>query len=390
MFRRLAKVPPNRSFFLFGARGTGKSTWLREQLPPSEYVVYFDLLDRSVEDRFLLRPGQFADELAALGPHVQWVVVDEIQKIPALLDTIHASIEKRKQLKFALSGSSARKLKAGGANMLGGRAFVRSMFPLTFLELGAAFDLEQSLRFGSLPEIFSLQTNAEKIEYLTSYVLAYVKEEVWAEQLIRKFEPFRKFLTLAAQMNGKIVNAAKIARDCGADSKTVSSYFEVLEDTLLGTHLEAYHSSFRKRLKQKPKFYFFDLGVTQALTRSVHVPIVRRSSAFGEQFEHLVIVEALRLHSYFDQGFQFAYLRTEGGAEVDLVVERPGQQTLLIEIKSSAPDAVELTKLKALSDDFQNSHPMCLCDVEAKSIQQGIEVWPWRDGLSHFFTAPPE
>jgi uncharacterized protein len=384
MFQRIARRVPARSFFLFGARGTGKSTWLREQLPPGPRVSYFDLLDRDVEDRFRLRPGQFADELKALGEQVEWVVVDEVQKLPGLLDTVHAFIESHR-FKFALSGSSARKLKAGGANMLGGRAFVRSMFPLTFLELGSTFKLDQILRFGSLPEIFSLKSDADRIEYLASYVSAYLKEEVWAEQLVRKFDPFRKFLTVAAQMNGKIINVAKVARDCGADDKTVASYFDILEDTLLGTHLEAFHSSFRKRLKQKPKFYFFDLGVTQALTRNVHLPVMPQSSGYGEAFEHLVIVEALRLHAYADQGFQFSYLRTEGDAEVALVVERPGKPTLLIEIKSSAPSPVELGKLKRIAQDIKNSHPVCLCTVAEKAITEGVEVWPWHMGLQHFF-----
>ncbi len=175
-----------------------------------------------------------------------------------MLDTVHRLIENT-TLKFALTGSSSRKLKAGGASLLAGRALVNSLFPLTHIEMGDVFDLDKVLRWGALPIVVNAKNDVEKSAILRTYGLTYLKEEIWGEQLIRKIDPFRRFLEVAAQNNGKIISYANIALDVGADEKTIKNYFSVLEDTLLGFHLEPFHHSFRKRLSQKPKFLFFDL-----------------------------------------------------------------------------------------------------------------------------------
>ena len=271
--------------------------------------------------------------IKALPPKISHVVIDEIQKIPKLLNVVHKLIEET-QKKFVMTGSSARKLKYGGANLLAGRAFVYHLFPFTFLELKKNFDSDQALMFGLLPKIIEFDTYEERVAFLQAYSYTYLKEEIFSEQLIRKLDPFRRFLEVAAQTNGKIINYSNIARDVGVDDKTVKEYFSILEDTLIGFFLEPFHHSFRKRLSSKPKFYFFDIGVTRALARHLSIPLRAQTSAYGEAFEHFIILECIKLASYQNKEFRFSYLSTKDDAEIDLVVERPGQPLLFIEIKS--------------------------------------------------------
>lgn len=381
MFHRLVSRRTQQSFFLFGARGTGKSTWLRTVLPAGPRVVWFDLLDLEVEDLLGARPEAFAQRLEALPRSTRWVVVDEVQKLPRLLDTVHQYIERR-GLKFALSGSSARKLKAGGANMLGGRAAALQLFPLTHRELGDAFDLGSALHFGTLPQLFKLKGEAARTTFLRSYALTYLKEEVWAEQLVRKLDPFRRFLEVAAQSHGKIINVANIARDTGADDKTVATYFQVLEDTHLGLLLEPFEASFRRRLSKRPKFFYFDAGVARALARSLDARLAPRTGAYGEAFEAFVVTEAHRLCSYLAPSTRLSYLRTKDDAEVDLVVEHPGRRPLFVEIKSSpTPDEVEVSRLARLARDHGRARAAVWCTASAPAVVGGVDVLPWQTGL---------
>ena len=227
-----------------------------------------DLLDSSVKERFLRNPSEFYAIVQAFPPETRHVVIDEIQKVPKLLDEVHRLIEETDKI-FILTGSSAQKLKHGGANLLAGRAFVYHLFSLSCFELKDQFNLDQALRWGTLPKIFSLKEDAEKNEFLRAYSDTYLKEEIWNEQVIRKLQPFRRFLEVAAQCNGKIINYAHIARDVGVDGKTIKEYFCILEDTMIGFFLEPFHHSFRKRLVEKPKFYFFDPGVVRSLARGL-------------------------------------------------------------------------------------------------------------------------
>jgi len=252
MIHRIFNPLTTNSFFLFGARGTGKTTWLQGHFEAT-HSLWIDLLNLEEEERFALQPQILSELIAKKQPH--WVIIDEVQKNPKLLDIVHQEIEKRSSL-FALTGSSVRKLKRGAANLLAGRAFVYQMHPLTHLELGESFDVQQSLTWGSLPKLLEYSTDREKISYLKSYTQTYLKEEIVSEQIVRKLEPFRRFLVIAAQQNGEIINFTNIARDVGADTKTVQSYFQILEDTLLGFLLPAYHSSVRKQQASGPKFYF--------------------------------------------------------------------------------------------------------------------------------------
>ena len=221
-------------------------------------------MDPNLDDRLARNPSSLKTMIAA-NPNKKWILIDEIQKNPKLLDVIH-SLSSDKKIKFILTGSSARKLKRGSANLLAGRAFKYVCHPLTHLELETEFKLQEVLQFGALPEIFSLSID-EKKDYLRAYVETYFKEEIVAEQIVRKLRPFKIFLTVAAQMNGRILNINKIAHDVGVDHATVQNYFEILEETLVGFLLEPFHESVRKRQRKASKFYYFDLGVVRALKK---------------------------------------------------------------------------------------------------------------------------
>lgn len=385
-------MPKNNSFFLFGARATGKSTALR-QLIPADSALWIDLLDLDEEARLQQRPMALAEQLEHLrgggagSARPRWVVVDEIQKVPQLLDVVHREIERGGFL-FALTGSSARKIKRGAANLLAGRAFTYHLFPLTHLELGDRFDLDFVLRWGSLPRVFSL-TDEECADYLRTYANTYLKEEIQAEQIVRKVQPFRAFLEVAAQSAGKIVNYSKIARDISSDPVSVQSYFEILEDTLVGFQLKPFHRSVRKRQRTNPKFYLFDLGVQHALARTLNVPLAPQTYAYGEAFEQFVITEIRRLESYFKKDWDLSYLRTKDDAEIDLIIDRPGLPVALVEIKSSRRiGETEIGALARFAKDMGNAEPLCLSlDPVAKKIR-GVACLPWRHGLAELGLGP--
>ncbi|MCX6117643.1 MAG: AAA family ATPase [Proteobacteria bacterium] len=381
MFKRYCNLPKNHSFFLFGARGTGKTSLLRTSIP-SEKTLWLDLLNQNTEDRYRSDPELLYSECKTTQP--EWVVIDEIQKIPRLLDAVHRIIENTEFLAphFALTGSSARKLRHGGANLLAGRAFIRNLFPLTYIELGDKFDLSNVLNYGSLPKVFALNTVSDKEDFLASYGLTYLKEEVWAEHLIQELDSFRKFLEVAAQSNGKIVNFALVARDCLVHEKTAKKYYQILEDTLLGFFLEPYHRSVRKRQSKSPKFYLFDTGVQRALSRSLRQFVTPGTYAYGFAFEHLVISEAMRLNEYFKLDYRFSFFQTKDGGEIDLVIERPGKPLALVEIKSSVrTDEHDTAYLRSVKNDFGICECYCLSlDPHQRDIF-GVQHFHWQSGL---------
>lgn len=384
MYQRLCKPLLSNSFFLFGSRGTGKSTLLKRVLGPVE-PLWFDLLDEDEARHFLMRPKLLEERIPQDYPPGSWVVIDEIQKIPALLDLVHRLIENRK-LNFALTGSSARKLKRGGANLLAGRAFTNHLHPLTALELGKDFDLGSVLQWGSLPKVTSLATEIEKMEFLRAYCSSYLREEIKEEQLVRRIEPFLRFLDVSAQANSQIINYSKIARDSGTDSKSVERYFEILIDTLLGFFLPPFHRSVRKRQSQKSKFYLFDLGVKRALENMLRVPIQQGTFGYGRAFEHFFILECIRLNDYTRKDFRFSYLRTKDDLEIDLIVERPGEKLLLIEIKSSSQvDEVELSKLKVIKKDLEPCELWIASREKAPRYLEFATVFPWETVLRNLF-----
>jgi len=384
MFKRILKLPSDRSFFLFGARNTGKSTLIEQQFP-EEQCFSLDLLNTDLEAQFLQHPEDFFDIVNGLPKEITHVVVDEVQKVPKLLDVVHRLLKKKTKC-FVLTGSSARKLKKGGANLLAGRAFVYHLFPLTFLELEDTFDLDLALKWGTLPEVMNFSTDQDRSELLMAYAHTYLKEEIWEEQFIKSLAPFRKFLEVAAQCNGKIMNFSKIANEVGVDDKTVKSYFNILEDTHVGFYLEAHHNSLRKQLSSKPKFYFFDTGITRALARQLDVPLRPSTHAYGNTFEHYIITECIRLASYKRLQFKFSYIRTPSDVEVDLVIERPGKTTIFIEIKSTDRIQSEmLTNFKKITKNIKNSEVLCLSrDPYRKQFDHTLAL-PWQDGLKQIF-----
>ena len=385
MFPRTLSISESSSLLLLGPRGTGKSTLLREHFG-ARATLWIDLLDPELEHRYSLRPGELRERIDAASA-VDWVVIDEIQKVPSLLDVVHAAIEQPRpggrRVRFAMTGSSARKLKRGAVNLLAGRAFVRHLFPLTSRELGSAFELSTCLRFGTLPTVFSFTAEADRSSYLRAYARTYLREEVWAEHVIRRLDPFRRFLEVAAQANGEILNCSNIARNIGVEHKTVASYFEILEDTLLGFMLEPWHASVRKRQRQSPKFWWFDPGVCRALAGTLTVDLVPRTGGYGRAFEHFVILEIVRASDSCQNDYRFSYLRTKDDAEIDLIIDRPGRPPALIEIKST--DRVEPRHVRDLSrflPDFPGADAYCFSRDPLRKRIDGVLVVPWEEGLA--------
>ena len=380
MFRRLLRVSRSNSFFLFGARGTGKTTYVGDAFDP-DASWYVDLLDPEVEDRYRRRPGRLESEVRALPASVQWILIDEVQRAPRLLDVVHRLIESTGK-RFVLTGSSGRKLRRGASNLLAGRAFVYNLYPLTAPELHDALVLEECLHWGTMPRIYSLAGREEKQAYLRAYALTYLKEEIVAEQIVRRLDPFREFLEVAAQSNGTIINYANIARDVGADPKTVMSYFGILEDTLVGFHLPAYHRSIRKQQRTNPKFYYFDIGVKRSLERTLEVPLRAGTYEFGKAFEHFVITQILHLSRYRYPDWRLFYLQTGAGVEIDLVIDRPGMPVALIELKSTDRiDERDTRGLARFTGDF--AHPLALCISRDPARMQigGVLCLHWRAAL---------
>ncbi len=379
MIHRLIKLPESESFFLFGPRGTGKSTLIKSLFDPKK-TFYIDLLLFQTENQYARDPDLLYRQVKVLPSDQTTVVIDEVQKIPKLLDIVHKLIEETDK-RFILTGSSARKLKQGSANLLAGRAFERFLHPFTVDELGDGFDLEFVLQWGSLPGIVKYTNNADRTDYLLAYTNTYLKEEVVSEQLIRNLDPFRKFLEVASQHNGNIINYSNIAKDVGVDPKTVQSYFSILEDTLVGFLIEPYLKSARKRVHQSPKFYFFDLGVTRALANLLTLTPHPATSYYGDLFEHFVILELIRQESYTKKGYRFYYLVDERQS-VDLIIERPGKPVALVEIKSTTQiQEKHLNGLLALKPSFPSAEFFCLSQDTNIQDMEGIMTYPWREGL---------
>ncbi len=384
MYDRLLHVDMDEHFFLFGPRGTGKSTLLHSMFS-SASTLYFDLLKPELEDEFSRSPQSLRAKVLGAPPHITHVIIDEIQKVPRLLDVVHSLIEETDKI-FVLTGSSARKLKRGGANLLAGRAQVLELHPFSVFELKDDFVLEQALAFGTLPKAVAAGSEPSRRRYLSAYALTYLKEEIQTEQIIRNLAPFRRFLEVAAQMSGKVLNYASIARDVGADEKTVKGYFQILEDTLIGRYLEPYHTSLRKRLSKKNKFYLFDTGVQRALSRNLTIPVREGTSAYGDLFEMFFINECFRLNHYLELDFSFHYLMTRDEVEIDLVIERPGASLVLMEIKSATRiESRHLASLSSLGRDFPDAERICAARVEMPENHDGILVLPWRMALERYF-----
>ena len=407
----MCKLSKSNSFFLFGPRGSGKSTLLKSHFGTSfgkpvsknpdlkktnpwdlkknspdlnKGILWIDLLDTQTEYKLNQKPELLEQMWQAGLP--QWVVIDEVQKNPRLLDVVHRMIEE-KGVKFALSGSSARKLKRGHANLLGGRAMASYLSPFSYFEVKDRFDLDRSLKFGLLPRFWAEQISDEDIvRSLYAYVDIYLKEEVFAEQLVRKLNPFRRFLSTAAQANGTTVNFSNIERDAGLGTSQAQRHFEILSDTLIGFFLPSYNTSVRKRQIQKSKFYFFDTGVLRALQMLAGESLHPSTFEYGNLFETFIINDVLKMASALEKRWMFSYLKTQAGVEVDLIVERPRKVPVLIEIKSSTDVKKEhLKSLKSLGSEFPESVKYLWYRGKESLVRDEIKCIPWQEGLKELF-----
>lgn len=352
MLHRSLELPPKRSCLILGPRQTGKSTYVRSFLAASKEKSFaIDLLEEDAALRLTKDPGRFASEVErAVSSGCRLVFIDEVQKAPLLLDEVHRLIESL-GIRFLLTGSSARKLKRGGANLLAGRISVRHLHPFTASELGDSFDLERTLRFGTLPPVATAD-DASAIEILRAYANTYLREEIQAEALVRNLGGFARFLDVVAAQCGELLNYSAIGRDAMIATRTVQEYFQVLEDTLLGFRLEAFRSSPRARLVAHPKFYLFDTGVTNAINRRLSDP--PDAVARGRLFEQFIVLESMRILDYAQSECRLAYWRTHNGAEVDLVLEKHGKPKLAAEIKSGRMiRGSDVTGLRS----FAEAHP---------------------------------
>ena len=386
MIKRIANIPKSNSFFLFGARGTGKSTLLSELFDlSSDKILYLDLLDPLTESQLAVHPERLLEMVKAYKNPPDWIVIDEIQKIPKLLDVVHKLIFEKK-LKFALTGSSARKLKRDSANMLAGRAFSFYLYPLSFLEMQESFDLNSYLSFGGLPGTIEFDNDQDKKRFLLSYVQTYVKEEVLVEQLVRNIDPFRAFLEVAAQSNTEIINYTSLAKEAGINAKSVERYFSILSDTLLGFFLEPYSKSVRARQKQAPKFYFFDCGVVRAISGDINHKLVPQTFEFGKQFEQMVVCEILKLNSYLEKNWKFSYIRTGAGVEIDLIIEKGRKDIVLVEIKSAQKASQEhISSLNKLGSEFKGAQKYLLCQEKTPRMLGDVKIMPWEQGIKEIF-----
>jgi predicted AAA+ superfamily ATPase len=318
---------PETSFFLFGPRQVGKST-LISTVPA---LMSVDLLDPDERLAYSKAPSILADRVLAKAEHGT-VIIDEVQRVPALIDVVQRLLTERPELRFIMSGSSARQLRRGAPNMLGGRALYRELFPLTVEEMGDSFVLDKVLAFGSLPAIWTRVAAGEDElagELLKAYVTAYLSEDVQAEALVRNLQGFQSFIDVAAAQFAEPVNYLGVSRDCQVAYATAREYFAILEDTLLGFFLRPYVKVAHKRMSHAPRFYFFDNGVTRALLGSVcgAPSAVER----GRLFEQWFVQEVVRLNEYRQKEFELYFWRTGHGAEVDLLVEQEGRILFAIE-----------------------------------------------------------
>lgn len=375
MFGRSLNLPESgrETFFLWGPRQAGKSTLLRSCYPDAYWV---DLLKSEVFRRYLDHPEYLRQELVSMpppNPGGRQIVIDEVQKVPALLDEVHWLIENRGH-HFALCGSSARKVRRGAANLLGGRAVRYELRGLTAAELGDAFDLSRMLNHGYLPRIYQA---ARPRRLLDAYIADYVREEIAAEGLVRNLPSFSGFLDAAALSDGEMVNFANIARECGVSSPTAKAYFGILEDTLLGRWLPAYRRRRKRRVIGAPKFYFADVGVVNRLTR--RGALSPGAPLYGKAFENWVMHELSACIEYREWDLVLSYWRLPSGIEVDFVL---GDMEVAVEAKATARITRDhLRGLRTLAEE----HPavrkrivVCL-EPRTRRTNDGIDILPAAD-----------
>lgn len=342
MYHRIFDVENrlDEAMFLFGARQTGKSTLLKERFPKA---IYIDLLKSDVRNRFKQHPEEFRESLLRYPPETL-VIVDEIQKVPDLLDEVHWLMVE-KGLWFILSGSSARKIKKSGANKLGGRAIPETLFPLVSAEI-PDFDIERAVQNGMIPRHYMVANARNRMR---AYIDLYVKEEIIEEALVQNVDEFIRFMEVAAIMDGEILNYENVASDCGVSANTVKAYYKILVDTLLGFEVPAYRKVIKRKLYKSPRFYYFDIGIANHLTKRYQ--LAPKTPEYGHAFEHLIIQEIVAYLAYTNSDEELSYWHTYENIEVDAII---GDARVAIEIKST--DHVDHGDKKGIME-FAKEHP---------------------------------
>ena len=370
MFKRSITIPQDKSFFLFGPRGTGKTTWVKNNFPSA---LYIDLLEAEIYNELLVNPQRLEKMIGGFG--AQWIIIDEIQRIPALLHEVHRLIEAKKH-RFILTGSSARKLRAKGVNLLAGRALNLTMPPLTAQELGKDFNLDQSLRFGHLPAVFQ---EADPKAYLKSYVHTYLDEEVRQEGLTRNMAAFARFMESASFSQGAVLNISEVARECSVERKVVEGYFSILEDLLIAYRLPVFTKKAKRKLVAHPKFFFFDVGVYRTIRPTG--PLDRPEEIEGSALETLVFQELNSLNKNMNLDYQLYYWRTFNQTEVDFVLY--GERGIkAFEVKRTAKVRLkEFQGLKLFLKDYPMAKALYLYGGNRYYQEGNIEIIPIQDAL---------
>lgn len=362
-----------KSFFLFGPRGAGKTQWLKNNLPNA---LFFDLLNAKWRNTFLGNPSEIERKIP--NGFDDWIIIDEIQKVPDLLNEVHRLIENR-QYKFILTGSSARKLKQKEVNLLAGRARTYYLHPLIASEIGNAFDLKKYLSRGGLPEAY---LGNDPDEFLQSYVTTYLYEEILQESLVRNLSHFSRFLQSASLSQGSVLNMSSIAREAGVKQKTVANYFTLLEDLLMSFHVPAFTRRAKRRLIQNPKFYLFDVGIYLAVRPKG--PLDSPEEIDGAALETIFLQHARATNDYHSLGYQISYWRTSDGKEVDFVLY--GEKGFFaFEIKrTSNLQRSDFKALKAFQSDYPEAKCYMIYGGSEEAHHDGVDIMPMASCLMHF------
>ncbi len=370
MYSRLLKHPKSKSFFLFGPRGTGKTHWLKASFPNA---IYFDLLDAAIYLDFSSRP----DRLAALIPpdFRDWIILDEVQRVPDLLNEVHRLIE-GKGYKFILTGSSARRLRRRGVNLLAGRALTYKMHPLTCQELGTDFSLQHALQYGHLPATFSEESPQK---YLESYIGTYLREEIQQEGLTRNLGAFARFLETASFSQGAVLTITDVAREAMVDRKVVSHYFDILKDLLLANTLPVFTKRAKRRTIGHPKFYFFDVGVFRAIRPTGLLD--KPEEIDGAALETLVYQELVAVNDYLELEYELHYWRTSTDLEIDFILYGP-RGLIAIEVKRSHTiHSKDLTAMRTFAEDYPEAKLFIFYGGQQREYRDNIQIIPMEEAV---------
>lgn len=369
MIKRLINLPleGQESIFLFGPRGAGKSYWLKSKIPDCYYI---NLLDTQIRFDLEADPSKIHRYIG--NEKDKWIIIDEIQKIPELLDEVHKLIEEKKR-KFILTGSSARKLKKEGVNLLAGRALTYKIYPLTAIELGSRFNISESLEFGHMPSIYDKE-NLDKAKYLESYIKTYLKEEVQQEGLSRNLGAFSRFLEAASFSQASTLNMSSIARETSTKTNLISSYFDLIEDMLISYRIPIFTKRAKRRLIAHPKFYFFDAGIYYHLKPKSILDI--RAETEGASLETLILQDLIAYNEYQRLQYQIFYWRTAHGTEVDFVL-LGNKKLLAIEVKHSRRvDFSDIKSLKSFKEDYPEADLLLVYLGDSEQVLDDVKILP--------------